>query len=319
MKNNRISITTAIFTLIILYSIVSLPKAFALDFRDENETGDLNIIIEPSIGYREDSLNWNIAGNIDGEDPNILSELEFNNLEIYQAGLELDIRENRIFLHSSLYYGEIIMGKGIDSDYDMDNRQDPFSISYSEINDDNILDLSVGIGYLFEFFHERIKIAPLLGVSHHKQNIRITNGVQILPEDIENIEGLNSTYQTEWKSAWIGANIMLEIMQGLFVLLSAQNHDAEYEAKADWNLREDFAHPVSFVHFADGEGLTIKTGIEKVFEEGWRIGLDYIGRNWFTDPGIDTVFFSDGATESTRLNKVTWKSESINLSFGYGF
>jgi hypothetical protein len=35
-------------------------------------------------GYRVDDLNWNIAGDINGNNPNIISELTWDDLESYQ-------------------------------------------------------------------------------------------------------------------------------------------------------------------------------------------------------------------------------------------
>ncbi|UCG08955.1 MAG: hypothetical protein JSV83_10030, partial [Desulfobacterales bacterium] len=64
-------------------------KQTKASFRIESEVAVGN-------GYRRDELDWNIAGNINGNNPNILSELTWEDLEIYQLrfgkGLTADIR-----------------------------------------------------------------------------------------------------------------------------------------------------------------------------------------------------------------------------------
>ena len=192
-----------------------------------------------------------------------------------------------------------------------------FSESKSEINNDNTFDFDMGIGYVFGLFRERLQIAPLFGVAYHEQNFRITNGTQTY--GTADLSGLNSTYQTEWQSTWVGIDLMMKITETLSLLLTGEYHDADYKAEADWNLREDFQHPVSFVHYADGDGITYKAGLEKLFNKRWTVGLNYIKHDWSTDPGIDRVFFSNGNIVQTRLNEVTWESETINLSIGYRF
>ena len=44
--------------------------------------------LDLSAGYRVDQLDWNIAGTISGTNPNIISELTWSDLEIYQLQLD---------------------------------------------------------------------------------------------------------------------------------------------------------------------------------------------------------------------------------------
>lgn len=104
-----------------------------------------------------------------------------------------------------------------------------------------------------------------------------------------------------------------------YLYLSGEYHDVEYSAKVDWNLRQDFQHPRSFVHDADGEGITLKAGLEKALNKQWTMGLNYNKQKWSTDPGIDRVYFTGGTSSETRLNEVVRESEAINLSVVYRF
>ena len=49
-------------------------------------TGQLSL----SAGYRVDALDWNIAADFFGTTPNILSELTWDDLQIFEVGAEAD-------------------------------------------------------------------------------------------------------------------------------------------------------------------------------------------------------------------------------------
>ena len=49
------------------------------------QAADIKTDISLSTGYRVDDLSWNIAGNIYGSNPNVLSELTWSDLETLQA------------------------------------------------------------------------------------------------------------------------------------------------------------------------------------------------------------------------------------------
>lgn len=313
-----------IFTFVIGVIVFNAPKSFAFEFYEEELDLKIrgSVIISVNIGYRMDNLDWSIAGNQYGSNPNILSELEFNDLEIYQAGLELKLTLNRIYFRASISHGEITDGEGTDSDYDQDNRNGLYSRSKSEINNDDVQDRSVGLGYQFDFIKRRLKIAPLIGTSYHEQNIRITDGVQTVATSgrtpaLGPFPGVNSTYQTEWKSWWLGMDISFEVMTNLFLSSTLEYHRVDYGANANWNLREDFQHPVSFTHEADGKGTAMKFGISHFFADHWGIGLLYSRQKWSASGGYDRLFLATGETITTKLNEVNWDSRSINLLLSY--
>ena len=88
---------------------------------------------------------------------------------------------------------------------------------------------------------------------------------------------------------------------------------AEYEAKANWNLRGDLAHPVSFEHEADGDGWVLTGGYSWHFTSRWALDLQGKYQEWSTDPGIDRVFGANGSTLTTVLNEVNWNSFSATI------
>jgi hypothetical protein len=283
------------------------------------------------MGYRVDDLDWNIAGNSSGTNPNILSELTWNNLEILQLKADAKIvLDNFPYVRGYLAYGSILKGENQDSDYSGDDRTFEWSRSNNSSDDGNVLDASAGIGYQASSPSGKIKTAFLVGYSYHEQNLTMTNGYQtvsepafappgITPIPVGPFGGLNSTYETEWKGPWLGFDLSYKPNENWFFMGSFEYHWADFYAEANWNLRSDFAHPKSFEQNADGSGIVLSLACEYYIRHNisLNLGLDY--QDWSTDTGVDIVYFSNGTTGGTRLNEVNWESGSIRLGFTVHF
>jgi len=278
-----------------------------------------------NMGYRVDDIDFNIAGDITGSNPNILSELTWSDLEIFQIKLSnKTIIRDLFYLRGSFGYGWILRGSNQDSDYAGNNRTLEFSRSNNNAGDGDVIDASLGLGLHFSFGLDWFGITPLAGYSYHQQNLTMTNGNQTkdpfgLFGFTGPFAGLNSSYDTEWKGPWIGLDLSFDIQKKHTVYINFEYHWADYYAEADWNLRTDFAHPKSFEHVADGNGIVLSTGV--IFFNNYPVSLhlnfDY--QDWNTDPGTDRVFFSNGAINETRLNEVNWKSYAFMIGMVYGF
>jgi hypothetical protein len=279
-----------------------------------------------SAGYRRDDLDWNIAGNINGKNPNILSELTWEDLESFQLKVQnKTVIPNILYFRAMFAYGWIYDGEVQDSDYLGDNRTFEFSRSNNSADDGDVLDASIGIGYPFRLGGNEIwTITPLVGYSYHEQNLTITDGNQTISTPgftppLGPFSGLDSTYETEWQGPWIGLDMYFKAkkidywVKRIEPYLSFEYHWADYDAVANWNLREDFEHPKSFEHEADGDGWVLGLGLNYVIGPNFLLNLNYDYQSWSTDHGTDKVFFSDGTTAKTRLNEVNWTSNVFSL------
>jgi outer membrane protease len=280
-----------------------------------------------SAGYRNDSLNWSIADT--DNSPNILSELTFDDIDAVElAGAFRWSHSSRLYLRGGVNLGLIVDGKARDSDYLGDDRTLEFSRSYADIDDGTLFDATVGVGYRFEMplssTGSRLHLIPLAGYSYHLQEVEMTHGRQVVADygfemDLGPFDGLESTYETEWLGPWLGLDLELELNRRHTLRASFEYHWADYEADGNWNLREDFQHPVSFSHDADGDGIV--ASIDYLYrispEWSWTMGFDY--RRLTTDSGEDETYFYDGSEGSTRLNEAEWESYSIDVGLSYHF
>jgi hypothetical protein len=91
-------------------------------------------------------------------------------------------------------------------------------------------------------------------------------------------------------------------------LAEARVGGAVYDADANWNLRTDLEHPVSFTHNAPAIGTTLSSGLSYPVAERARlfVGVEYT--LWHALPGSHTMFFSDGTAGGSQLNEVNWSS-----------
>jgi hypothetical protein len=149
-------------------------------------------------GIRVDDLHWNVAGDIDGNNPNIISELTWSDLRIYQIKGCAEIISANFILLISFEYGCIITGKNQDSNYLGDDRTLEFSRSNNNAGSGYVLDGLFSAGYQFQLVYGLLRIVPLIGPSYHRQALRMTDGVQTIPPLGAYSEDLDSTYDTNW-------------------------------------------------------------------------------------------------------------------------
>ena len=216
-------------------------------------------------------------------------------------------------------YGWILAGDVQDSDYESDDRTDEYSRSCSDGRGGYLLHALTGLGYRFDLRAAPITLLPIIGIAFNRQAMVMTDGVQVVSvpprstRPLAPITGLDSSYTANWLNIWIGLDAEYRITSRVSVGAVVSVHPALYYAEADWNLRPDFEHPVSFVHRALGLGLCadLSVGIElsrRFLLEG-RLALDY----WFGGPGVDETFFAAGYSVETQLNEVVWSSAQFFL------
>jgi hypothetical protein len=294
---------------------------------------DAEIELSLNSGLRTDELDWSIAGN----GVNVLSELEWSDIESYQVALSGGIQfKNRVYIRAGFSYASIDDGTVRDSDYGLDNRRAEWSRSISETDGDELYDISGGAGYSFYFYQNRFTVTPLIGLSYHKQNLRIQNGTQVVsgsnpfgsgnpPPEGPLSSQLNSTYFARWFGPWVGVDLRFKpkmrplVRHAMELRLSLELHWADYYGEGNWNLRTAFRHPKSFEHEADGFGINVTAQWMVQLVERWDLTITASHQDWSTGTGTDRKFLSAGGTSTTRLNEVNWESTSLMAGVTYRF
>ncbi|MFH1146868.1 MAG: TonB-dependent receptor [Pseudomonadota bacterium] len=277
-----------------------------------------------SAGYRIDQLDWNIAGVHDSRVVNVLSELTWEDLEIYQGVLGFDaLADSRFTCQAYIGYGKVMGGKNQDSDYDGDDRTAEFSRSNNSADDGHVTDWSVAAGYRFRPGQGRFTVTPLFGYSEHKQALTMTDGFQTVdtedPPELGSFPGLHTSYEANWEGMWGGVEMTYVVKDRLSLFGRLELHLADYYAEADWNLRTEFDHPKSFTHDSDGTGVVLNAGLYYTIDNSWSAAFIVNYQKWATDSGIDRIYYADGSQAETTLNEVNWSSQAITLRMTYTF
>lgn len=274
-----------------------------------------------SLGYtyREDQLNWNFAGPNDI--PNVLSELEWNDLRINQVTFAASATTcNHFYFRGYADYGRIFHGKNRDSDYAKSDRQDEFSRTLAEAGRGEVFDLSAGIGYQWSWCCDRFRLSPLVGLSWQEQHLRMYHGVQVIPVK-EKIDNLHSSYKTRWWGPWLGTDCIAQVSCNLTFFASFEYHWAPYQGKGHWNLREDFFN--EFKHSSNGRGWVSQGGVNYHVCGNWSLTLLASYQDWSAKNGTHTIRAMNEEFEvvkfKARLNDVNWHSFQTSLLLTYSY
>ncbi|MBI1920433.1 MAG: TonB-dependent receptor [Geobacter sp.] len=278
-----------------------------------------NFEVSVTNGYRHDDFDWSIAGG----GVNILSELTWRDLEIFQvnaSGKYLHQFDSGLSLYTraNFGYGWILSGENQDSDYNGNDRTLEYSRSNNDGGGGNVWDVTGGVGLKTSFGNGVFSVAPLAGFSYREQNLRIRDGYQTIPAT-GSFSGLDSTYETKWYGPWGGLDLEVLPSRSLRFHGTFEYHWVDYEGVGNWNLRTDFDHPKSFEHLANGYGIITKAGADFAINRNWLITTDFGYQYWTTDDGTDQTFFSNGTTSVTRFNGANLKSYSVMAGVTYRF
>jgi hypothetical protein len=275
-----------------------------------------------SSGYRHDKTSYNIASDASGRaTPNVLSELAW---EMPNAELRLDAgwtHASGFTLRGHAAYARTLGGEVQDSDYLLDGRQAEFSRSYSDPRGSTAHDVSLGTGWRFPLGagHD---LTPMIGLARYKGSYRMRDGKQVVADygfgmPLGGFAGLDAKYEPEWRSGWIGVESESRPNERLTVRAGLKHHWFSYEATANWNLREDFAHPVSFRHLGHGTGWEADFGADWSPWPRHSVSVGLSGRTLRLRDGRDITYFADGSSGEIQLNGVD--NDSWALRLGYRF
>ncbi len=287
--------------------------------------------IRQQVGYQIDQFDWNIAGNLDGLGPNVLSELNWQDQNVLYAGVGGKLLlDNTLYIRGQLGRGAVTSAKNQDSDYCSDNRTEEFSRSNSQSRGD-VDNASIGVGVLFDgLWGRNVYLIPQIGLSRYRQYLTIFDGQQTVSDicpflgiyqesSTGELTGLDSSYEALWSGQWMGAELWWELNTKHALMFNVEHHQMDYTAKARWNLRQDFEQPVSFRHSGNGTGNIFSLTWEYWMTPYQIIFIEVQHQKWKVTNGMDTVYFFDGRRASTQLNEVNRYSRKISVGLEFLF
>lgn len=263
----------------------------SLHAQDKNSDSNLNISASPF--YSHQRFSWSVAGNIQGQNPNIYSELIWK--KVQRTGMLVDLNLNlkkRFFVQTEFCAGVTVAGKATDTDYQNDNRTNPVFHADLNSNEGSMYGASALLGYKI-FETSTWSLIPYIGYGLQRELLYLSGD-----------QGLNSAYSPQWYGPLLQVEQSISIKNGRLKIVCAY-HQLKYSAKADWNLIEEFQHPVSFKHNA--YGYRIETGAEFILPINASFNFLFKGTYFYssTGNGIDELYYQSGDIVKTRLNDAT--------------
>lgn len=262
--------------------------------------------VQVFTGYEQENFRWSIAGNSAGQDPNVYSELKWQAVSGISGSVDLQWEAGkrwRFFASGSRTFTR--WGSMTDTDYGLDNRNDQLYHQQFNVTGGHSEAVSAGIGYCLPGSGP-FRLTPFIGYSIHEQYFPIVDPGGAYAQ-------LNSSYSAKWLGPLVRVDASWQL-SGHWQLSAEETYDQVlYRASADWNLIQEFSHPVSFRHHADGYGAEGEFRLH--YTGGRHIGItlaaDYFNRE--TGTGIDVLYLNTGQSQQTQLNGVRTDGFGVRL------
>ena len=280
--------------------------------------------LDLEYGLRVDQFDWNIAANLAGTGPNVISELKWSNVGFHEARLGFRfIGDQTWYLKGYTTKGWGFQGANQDSDYNGDDRSLEYSRSTANSDRSSAEDFSIAIGQQIRL-DNRFGITPLVGFSSHRQHFTMTNGSQTLCDSsgtpklcnygLGPIAGLNSSFTTHWRGPWLGLDLRFASANRWTTYAELEYHYSYYDAQANWNLRSDLQQPKSHVQSARGQGVHLGLGLSyALLKPHSFLNLGLAQKKYSTRKGVHNFYFANGTVSSQPLNHVNWHSSAITI------
>lgn len=258
--------------------------------------------ISVSTSRQREDFHWSIAGNSNGQNPNVLSELKWKNVsgQEYSTNIQWNMWR-RFSLFASYARENIKSGSVNDMDYNGDNRTDPIYTGNFSDNKGYTDSWLAGVGFVI-FNNNLFSLVPYLGYGNSSQYLYLVDQTGQFP-------GLNSSYEAHWNGPFIKLRSSVKVWHSLKLAADITYNQVNYNAQGDWNLINEFQHPVSYRHVAQGYGLSANARLIYNITGNIAAHVGYSYFNWETGNGNDQLYLSSGAIDKTRFNGV----------FRYGF
>jgi hypothetical protein len=291
--------------------IIVAILSFASSHAQNTATKKFQVKIQP--GYFNEDFRWSIGGYNNSVYVNILSEIRWQNL----SGPTVEINTQYNFW-KQLYVGVnfsnsfITSGTVSDTDFGQDNRKDTLYYDSFDSNKGRITAIDITLGYPMVFLKKYL-FTPFLGYVVNQQSL-------FLLHDFGNVVGdLKSNYEVTWQGFTGGIKCKIPLAQKIIVESKLTYNQVNYSSKANWNLIEEFKHPVSFRHSAKGFGIEPSLSFHYRVKNNIDLFLGGKTSYWTTGTGVDRLFLADGQIAITQFNGSVRKGYAIFIGTTVSF
>lgn len=306
MKNFATKLTVAVATLVT--SLASF--AFADGFGTYGLQG--------GIGYRQDSIVWKMD-DLERVNPNCDSNLHFKDLEIIVLGAKFKgLLGCSLYTRASFDYGWIFDGS-LREELSLQHRHESAHFDHNglltegrynravvhnkEKGNSYVWDLNLAVGIPFQCLCDGFQIAPMVGFSYDRQQIKIHNKERMfanhhrhLPQIISDArikdctKGTN-TYRASWWGPWIGFDFSYAVnCWSLFGEFEFHFGRAERNRNSSVGVQyfDVYKRTKNFW------GTTTRLGANYELCDNWYLEAAVSYSHWVSNVHRDSLYFSSG-------------------------
>jgi len=261
--------------------------------------------VDVDYGWQKVDMTWSISKK---NQPYKISELEWKKIKSSRYNLSADYQlSNHLIIGSNISFSKTYSGSVRDIDY---SEYEPYGIisdqQYSSQKGTSD-EISLYANYLLATSKDHKSFfGTTVGLYTHDQKFFLLGTVY-------QQDDLNSSYKNKWIGGLFGFNGKLAL--GRIAFTEKVNLGLLiYQAKANWNLIDEFSQPDSFKHNAKGymysSTSAISLRLSKKISALYRFSIKSM-KTW---NGEDILFYKNGTTSSSQLNAVN--QLEINNTFG---
>lgn len=288
---------------------------------------DADHAFQMGLGYRQDTITWDIDNN-DGTLPFLADDdLAFRDLDIVFLGARLKGGLGCMYYRADVEYGWIFNGRQREkgtwlvAPQTVTNLGDGFGNTqnttydasvHNKIKKRNTFDFNVGVGIPFNMCCNEVQLTPMIGFSYNTQRLRVDAHRKLgqnftVPEQaivgIDPFEvGGHSNYRFSFWGPWIG-------FDAAYATCDCGTYYSEMEfhfARARRQRNSDDG--IAYDHYQ-------KTRSAFIFS--WKVGASFaVCDCWLVDASLKYV---DGYSERSSTDHLNWRSGQVRIDAGYRF
>lgn len=305
------------------------PTDCCLDF-------DSKLTVDVGGGLRWDNLSWKSCGSVYGSSENFRQKWNDIKIGLIEADFQFLACEHYL-LKGDFDYGWVY-GKNHLSSSDfgsMDSFGDSSSSSgfSSKSNKGHAYDVSLGVGYQFNWDCYQIAFAPLVGYSYNFLKINRHGG--ITPYDSTLLSSSDSEISTSGhkfrlSGPWVGFAATYQATCEMLFYLDYAFHWATFRATVDdgFALANPSATDFSVSHRSKNTyGNEVTIGGIYTLCDCWFAGLKFNYKNWYNNkkhhhsssPYSSSYDVGSSSSDDSSLRNFNWNTYIVTVDVGYTF
>lgn len=262
----------------------------------------------PSLSFS--NFKWSIAGDINGRNPTVLSDLTFTRIQRIGFFIAANYEIKDLFkINATIDKSYTTEGQGTDIDYQGNYKTQPTYRLDFDSKAGNALN-----GKLSFFVKARDYGFAKIHVGIHTEMFNQTLAIES-PE----IVTLASKYATKTYGIGPTINMQINLTKRVQIEVNETFTSSIYRAKANWNLNPNLQSPLSFKQKANG--FNFNTGAAILYTLSDKMKIHYTFNYLFEkiNKGKDIAYLNTGLLSETMFNGANQKMLKQTIGLQYNF